>query len=173
MPLPYRMQRTMMSEPKQPPAGVETAPQGRVVPLPEAAARLNKDPRTVIRAIRAGTLRGGAEPRPQRLRWYVYEDQLPPQHRDSPGESVDDLRAQLVTQTEVNRLLMAAQQELLAGDEDARRAADRYRALAQELLAADDDARRAGDRYRAAAQHYLDALSQYVTPGHPGELVDG
>jgi len=66
-----------MTQPKQPPPGVETAPQGPVVPLQEAAARLNKDPRTVIRAIKAGEIRGGAMPRPERLRWYVYAAELP------------------------------------------------------------------------------------------------
>ena len=40
---------------------------------------MGKDPRTIIRAITAGQIRGGAEPRPQRLRWYVYADQLPPE----------------------------------------------------------------------------------------------
>lgn len=65
-----------MSEPKTPPAGVETEPQGPVVPLKEAASRLGKDPRTLIKAITAGRLRGGALPRPERLRWYVYADEL-------------------------------------------------------------------------------------------------
>ena len=68
-----------MTQPKQPPPGVETEPQGPVVPLQEAATRLGKDPRTVIRAITAGEIRGGAMPRPERLRWYVYADALPSQ----------------------------------------------------------------------------------------------
>jgi hypothetical protein len=138
-----------MSQPKQVPPGVETTPAGPHVSLQEAAERLGRDPRTLIRAITAGELRGGAIPRPQRLRWYVYEDALPPPPR-SPvavsGAEFDDLRAQLVTQVEVNRLLIAAQQELLAGES-------------------------ASERYRAAAQHYLDALAQFVTPGHLGELA--
>lgn len=66
-----------MTQPKQPPQGVETTPQGAVVSLKVAAARLGKDPRTLIRAITAGELRGGAMPRPERLRWYVYADALP------------------------------------------------------------------------------------------------
>ena len=54
---------------------------------------------------------------------------------------------QLVTQLEVNRLLIAAQQNMLAGES-------------------------AAEKYRAAAQNYLDALAQLVTPGHLGELAD-
>ena len=141
-----------MTDPKQPPPGVETTPRGRIVPLQQAAARLNKDPRTLIRAIKAGQLRGGAMPRPERLRWYVYEDELasiqggPP---PAPDAEVADLRAQLVSQVEVNRLLLAAHANLLAGDEAYRNAAEQY---------------------RAAAQQYVDALAQFVTPGHIGDL---
>jgi hypothetical protein len=138
-----------MSQPKPVPPGVETTPTGPYVSLQEAAERLGRDPRTLIRAITAGELRGGAIPRPQRLRWYVYEDALPGR-RPSPappvGAELDDLRAQLVTQLEVNRLLIAAQQNLLAGES-------------------------AAEKYRAAAQQYLDALAQFVTPGHLGELT--
>lgn len=124
---------------------------GPYVSLQEAAARLGKDPRTVIRAITAGELRGGAIPRPERLRWYVYVDALPAPVAPSPtaasSADFDDLRAQLVTQMEVNRLLIAAQQNLLAGES-------------------------AAERYRVAAQNYLDALAQFVTPGHLGELAE-
>ena len=145
-----------MSQPKQPPAGVETEPHGQVVPLKEAAARLGKDPRTLIKAITAGELRGGAMPRPERLRWYVYTDELPA----VPGAAatavafdgvLQDLRAQIVSLTEANRLLIAAQQDLLdAGD-------------------ANQDS---AEKYRAAARGYLDALGQFVTPGHLGDLAD-
>ena len=67
-----------MTQPKQPPPGVETTPGGPVVSLSEAATRLGRDPRTIIRAIKASEIRGGALPRPERLRWYVYADELPP-----------------------------------------------------------------------------------------------
>ncbi|WP_156296870.1 hypothetical protein [Mycobacterium paragordonae] len=140
-----------MAELKQVPDGVETTPSGPHVSLREAAAALNKDPRTLIRAITAGELRGGAIPRPERLRWYVYRDQLPGEAGPSPAppssSEVDDLRARLVTQVEVNRLLIAAQQNMLAGESTA-------------------------ERYRAVAQNYLDALAQFVTPGHLGQLAD-
>jgi hypothetical protein len=145
-----------MTQPKQPPPGVETTPQGLVVPLKEAAARLGKDPRTVIRAITAGEIRGGAMPRPERLRWYVYADELPPE----PGTvsppppaagALEDLRAQIISLTEANRLLIAAQQDLLDADQASHGAAEKY---------------------RAAARSYLDALAQFMTPGHLGDLAD-
>lgn len=145
-----------MSPSKQPPPGVETEPQGDVVPLQEAASKLGKDPRTLIKAITAGHLRGGAMPRPERLRWYVYASELPP----TPGSpkapvvadrQVQDLQAQIVSLQEANRLLIAAQQELLqagsAGNETA-------------------------EHYRRVAERYLDALSQFNTPGHLGDLAD-
>ena len=144
-----------MTQPKQPPPGVETTPGGPVVSLSEAAKRLGKDPRTIIRAIKASEIRGGAMPRPERLRWYVYADELPP----LPGGAapppaaadVDDLRAQLVSLTEANRLLIAAQQD---------------------LLDADSSTSAAADKYRAVARNYLDALAQFMTPGNLGELAD-
>jgi len=144
-----------MTQPKQPPPGVETEPQGPVVPLQEAATRLGKDPRTVIRAITAGEIRGGAMPRPERLRWYVYADALPGRTpAPAPPASdavVEDLRAQIVSLSEANRLLIAAQQELLDADR------------------ATNDA---AEKYRAVARNYLDALSQFMMPGHLGDLAD-
>lgn len=144
-----------MTQPKQPPPGVETTPQGAVVSLKVAAARLGKDPRTLIRAITAGELRGGAMPRPERLRWYVYADALPPEPGAAapaaPSGAVEELRAQVVSLQEANRLLIAAQQDLLDADQSTHTAADKYRAV---------------------ARSYLDALGQFMTPGHLGELAD-
>ena len=143
-----------MTQPKQPPPGVETTPQGPVVSLQEAASRLGKDPRTVIRAITAGEIRGGAVPRPERLRWYVYADALPGAAATAatpPAPDVQDLRAQVVSLSEANRLLIAAQQELLDADR------------------ATNDA---AEKYRAVARSYLDALAQFMMPGHLGDLAD-
>ena len=64
---------------------------------------------------------------------------------------VQDLRAQLVSMTEANRLLIAAQQD---------------------LLDAGQSSQDATDTYRAAARRYLDALGQFMTPGHLGDLAD-
>lgn len=141
-----------MTQPKQPPPGVETTPGGPVVPLAVAAERLGKDPRTLIRAITTGAIRGGAEPRPERLRWYVYADELPTEPDPAPPDAdVEDLRAKVVSLTEANRLLIAAQQNLLDADQ----------------LSAEAEEKR-----RVAARIYLDALSQFMTPGHLGELTD-
>lgn len=144
-----------MTQPKQPPPGVETTPGGLVVSLSEAAKRLGKDPRTIIRAIKAGEIRGGAMPRPERLRWYVYADELPIPPGAAPPlvsvTDVDDLRAQVVSLTEANRLLIAAQQDLLDADRSTNEAAEKYRAV---------------------ARNYLDALAQFMTPGNLGELSD-
>ena len=144
-----------MTQPKQPPPGVETEPQGEVVPLKVAAARLGKDPRTLIKAITAGDLRGGAMPRPERLRWYVYTDALPPEPGAAPAGPpstvVEELRSQVVSLQEANRLLIAAQQDLLDADQSTNEAAEKYRAV---------------------ARNYLDALGQFMTPGHLGELAD-
>ena len=143
-----------MTQPKLPPPGVETTPGGPVVSLSEAAKRLNKDPRTIIRAIKAGSLRGGAMPRPERLRWYVYVDELAPPSGEllAPvGGDADELRAQVVSLMEANRLLIAAQQDLLDADRSTNEAADKYRAV---------------------ARNYLDALAQFMTPGNLGELAD-
>ncbi|PXX01524.1 hypothetical protein [Mycolicibacterium moriokaense] len=143
-----------MTQPKQPPPGVETAPQGPVVPLQEAVAQLGKDPRTLMRAITDGRLRGGAIPRRERLRWYVYADELPSAAVTAatpPAANVQDLRAQVVSLSEANRLLIAAQQELLDADR------------------ATNDA---AEKYRAVARNYLDALAQFMTPGHLGDMAD-
>jgi hypothetical protein len=143
-----------MTQPKQPPPGVETTPGGPVVSLSEAAKRLGKDPRTIIKAITVGEIRGGAMPRPERLRWYVYADELgPPPGAGAPpsGADVDGLRAQIVSLSEANRLLIAAQQD---------------------LLDADSATSTSADKYRAVARNYLDALAQFMTPGNLGELAD-
>jgi hypothetical protein len=143
-----------MTQPKQPPPGVETTPGGPVVSLAKASKRLGKDPRTIMRAITTGEIRGGAIPRPERLRWYVYADELPPLPGATPPPArseIDELRAQVVSLTEANRLLIAAQQDLLDADRSTSEAADKYRAV---------------------AQNYLDALAQFMTPGNLGELAD-
>jgi hypothetical protein len=64
---------------------------------------------------------------------------------------VEDLRAQVVSLSEANRRLIGAQQELLDADR------------------ATNDA---AEKYRAAARSYLDALAQFMTPGHLGDLAD-
>jgi hypothetical protein len=126
---------------------------------------LGKDWRTVRRAIIAGELRGGAAPRGQRLRWYVYADELPGESAAAPGAADPHGGAreaqQLATQTQVNRLILGAQQNLLEAQEDllaGNAAAEKYR-----------DAARS---YHAAAQRYRDALALLMAPEDLGELTD-
>jgi hypothetical protein len=165
-----------MTPPKQPPPGVETTPGGSVVPLSEAAARLGKDPRTLIRAITSGAIRGGAMPRPERLRWYVYTDELPtepsPAAPAPPDARVEDLRAQVISLMEANRLLIAVQQDLLDAGQSAKEAADTAIAAANLAVEAASKSSLAADKYRAVSRSYADALSQFMTPGHLGDLTD-
>ena len=63
---------------------------------------------------------------------------------------VEDLRAQIVSLSEANRLLIAAQQELLDADRATNDAAEKTRGRG----------------------NYLDALGQFMTPGHLGDLAD-
>jgi hypothetical protein len=164
-----------MTQPKQPPPGVETTPGGPVVPLSEAAARLGKDPRTLIRGITAGTIRGGAMPRPERLRWYVYADELstaPSTTSTPPDTRVEDLRAQVISLAEANRLLIAVQQDLLDAGQSAKEAADTAIEAANMAIEAANKSSQAADKYRAASRNYADALSQFMTPGHLGGLTD-
>lgn len=64
---------------KYPPAAVPREPASgrRFVALKDAARRLHMDRRTLQSAVIAGEIQGWARPGLQRLRWYVYEDQLP------------------------------------------------------------------------------------------------
>jgi hypothetical protein len=127
-----------------------------VVSLQEAVNQLGKDPRTVIKAIEDGILRGGAMPRPKRLRWYVYADALAEAVAAAAASRASDaliveLRAQIVSLAEANRLLIATQQELLDADRAVNDAAEKYRGI---------------------AQRYLDALGQFMVPGTIGDLAD-
>ncbi|MDT5047976.1 MAG: hypothetical protein QOG75_3864 [Mycobacterium sp.] len=92
---------------KYPPAGVaiEPAPDRAFVALKDAARRLHIDRRTLQNAVVAGEVDGWARPGPQRLRWHVYEDQLPttpPVSASGPassgpaeGDDVADLRREV------------------------------------------------------------------------------
>ena len=126
-----------------------------MVPLQEAATRLGKDPRTVIRAITAGEIRGGAMPRPERLRWYVYADALP---GATPTAAPPGRRCGGRRPSRPDRLAVGGQP-----------AADRGPAGALDADRATNDA---AEKYRAVARNYLDALGQFMTPGHLGDLAD-
>jgi hypothetical protein len=162
-----------MTQPKPPPPGVETAPQGPVVPLKEAAARLGKDSRTIIRAIKEGTIRGGVEPRQERHRWYVYVDELPEEPVTMvPVAVVEELRAQVDSLSQANRRLTAGQDELRAQNVSLKEANRLLIASQQELLEVDQAMHDVVQRYRSIAQRNLDALGQFHVPGNIGDLAD-
>lgn len=178
---------------KYPPENVETVPTSRdVVGLRDAARALGKDPRTVRNAIIAGRIRGGAEPYPQRLRWYVYPDQLP----DHPLEPVDQAQgddraaaAGLVSAQESTTRLIAEQQAVIADQRAQIVALEHNNRLlstaVDDLLDALEEYKAGGNSYREAAGHFQsaadgiasslrkhrDALVQYTTPGHLGDLL--
>ncbi|WP_336513615.1 hypothetical protein [Mycobacteroides abscessus] len=177
---------------KYPPDGVETIPTSHdVVGLREAARLLGKDPRTVRNAILAGRIRGGAQPYPQRLRWYVYPDQLPSrsstQMAQAPGQPseaanpvgvsdstarlvieqqavIADQRAQIVALEHNNRILSTAVDELLDALEEYKAGGNSYREAAAHFQSA-------ADGIAASLRRHRDALAQYTTPGHLGDLL--
>jgi len=170
---------------KQPPPGVETFPTSRdFVYLREAARRLGRDHRTVQTMIKRGILRGGAEPHPQRLRWYVYTDQLPtnttaaqpvqpaaspPTPATSAALSPEivaqlaDQAAEIATLKHNNRLLTAAVGDLLE-------AFDNYKAGAQSALATATHFERAADGFSSTIAHYREVIAQMNTPSTAADL---
>ena len=174
-----------MRQPKEPPAGVETTPHGTVVPLREAARVLQRDHRSLINAIKAGTMRGGAIPNPQRLRWYVYADELTKQARPDEAAAAAqsrDLRAEIDELRAQNEGVRAQNEDLRAQNTDLRNHNEGVRnenvslmeanriliATQQNLLDADQAT---VDKYRDLARGYLDALAQFMTPGSVRELA--
>ncbi|MBS1693076.1 MAG: hypothetical protein JST91_12725 [Actinobacteria bacterium] len=171
---------------KYPPENVETVPTRRdVVGLRDAARALGKDPRTVRNAIIAGRIRGGAEPYPERLRWYVYPDQLPDQAQGDDlaaaagpvgaQESttrliaeqqavIADQRAQIVALEHNNRLLATAVDDLLDALEEYKAGGHSYREAAGHFQSA-------ADGIASSLRKHRDALAQYTTPGHLGDLL--
>jgi len=166
----------------------------------DAARALRVDHRTVQKMIESGELAGGAKAGTKQRRWYVYVDQIhgtapPPTdlsevaalrvELNAARAATADLQAQLNSTQETNRLLLAGQAQLRAS------LADAQRALA-DSVAAGEAFREAADAYRRGAEgygqvierlqssavqitdvadNYADALSQYNTPGHLGELI--
>jgi hypothetical protein len=184
---------------KYPPVGVamEPAPDRRYVALKDAARRLHMDRRTLQNAVEAGGVDGWARPGLQRLRWYVYEDQLastPPPASESSTEvaqlraEVVQLRAQVAQLSEQigsvpvdpAQVIEAARSELRA---EAHRLAETAVADLRAqivtltetnllLLEAHDELGGVAATMQSAAQKYRRALALFMTPGHPGELTD-
>jgi hypothetical protein len=175
-----------VAELKLPPAGVATSPlpDRPWVPLRTAAARLRMDHRTVQAAIANGEIAGWARPAPQRLKWFVYDDQLPA-GSDGDGSAVTALRAEVAElraqvsalstappRSDVAELVRAVTAEVLA---ESRRVAAQESADLRAtvtsltetnllLLGAQDDLAAAGAKYRQA-------LAMFLTPGHAGGLL--
>ncbi|RIT93145.1 hypothetical protein D2F00_20210 [Mycobacteroides abscessus] len=130
-----------------PPEGVETTPDGgTTVTVPHAAKQLGIDPRTARDMIISRKLRGGALPRPHRPRWYVYADQLPASKTDDATDPASPRRAGDYLDADRLAELVALKEANLL------------------LLAAQDD-------LQAANTNYRNALSLFMTPGHPGDLA--
>ncbi|ORB77186.1 hypothetical protein [Mycobacterium timonense] len=177
----------MAAEFKYPPPEVETTPTSdNIVSLREAARRLRRDHRTLQKMIEKGTLRGGAEPQPHRLRWYVYADELPPapaatraqtpRSHAQPSIGRDDLppevatqladqAAKIVTLEHTQRVLTSAVGDLLE-------AFEQYKAGTQDALSAAQHFEASADRFASSLRQHSEALSQHLTPGHLGDLGD-
>ena len=176
-----------------PPAGVasEPAPDRPYVALNDAARRLHMDRRTVHAALVSGEIQGWARPGRKRLRWYVYEDQLPtpapPAPLGAPDElarlraEVAQLRAEVAEvrqqamRDDVADVLHAAREEFRADvtESTASAVADlraRVVSLTETnllLLEAHDDLSGAATALDSANQKYRRALSLFMTPGIP------
>jgi hypothetical protein len=168
-----------VNQPRQPPPGVESVPQGHVVSLQEAAAWLGKERRTLIRWIVAGRIRGGATPRAQRLRWYVYADELanywaPSTTATTPDADSDGLRSQIEDLRAQAEGLRSQVEDLRRQDEEARSQNVSLKEANGILIAAQqnllDTEQGSVDRYRDLARSYLDALAQFMSPGTIAEL---
>ena len=159
---------------KYPPVGVpsEPEPSRSSVPLSEAAQRLSVDRRTLLAAVTRGDTAGWARPGPSHLRWFVYEDALPhPRDDDTTGRlnelvaEVERLRAQVADlqgSGAVGRRSGGAEEMMVA---DLRARLVRAEEANLLLIAAHADLAAAADKYRQA-------LAQYMTPGHIGELSE-
>lgn len=168
---------------------IESRPQsGRpVISAREAARILRRDVRTVRRMIESGDLQGGATAGPKQKRWYVYADQIrdtaaatPTEQASSATSSADelaDLKAQIVALQESHRLLSASHALSLAALEDYKAAAEGFRIAADGYRTAADGYREAAQKYQSSADGFHgaltdhhDAMAQFTTPGHLGDM---
>ncbi len=126
----------------------------------------------MLAAVTRGDTAGWARPGPGHLRWFVYEDALP----RTQGANTADRLEQLEAEVERLRAQVAHLQagggvdRGASGDAEAVIADLRARVVRAEeanllLIAAHADLAAAADKYR-------DALAQYMTPGHIGQLSE-
>jgi hypothetical protein len=156
---------------KYPPPGVpvEADPARDYLPLSAAAQRVGVDRRTLLAAVVRGDTAGWARPGPGNLRWFVYEDSLPLARDDDAAGRLKRLEAE---NERLRAQISDAQTSRAGGISDSAESviADlRARLVMAEeanllLIAAHADLAAAADKYRQA-------LAQYMTPGHIGELT--
>jgi hypothetical protein len=151
--------------------------------------------------VETGQLDGYYRPSSQRGSWFVYADQLPigpvPPAQDPAAEldaartevsrltaELDAVRSDLVTAQETNRLLLAAQAELVdaiaeyevgatetaAGATGLQTVIDAYQQSNAHLLQGEVRMQAAADKFRKVVALQRDALAQFTTAGHLGEL---
>ncbi|GAT07678.1 hypothetical protein H7I77_09990 [Mycolicibacterium novocastrense] len=158
---------------------IESHPQAdrHVISARQAARILRRDVRTIRRMIESGALQGGATAGPKQKRWYVYVDQLPPASSEQPtpsatgSDEVADLKAQIVTLQETNRLLSASHALTLAAMEDYKAGAEGFRIAAEGYRQAALKYQSAAEGFHGALEHQRDALAQFTTPGHLGDTA--
>jgi hypothetical protein len=181
---------------------IDPAPDRPFIALKDAARRQHIDRRTLQNAVVAGDVDGWARPGPQRLRWYVYEDQLsttPPAGGGEPQDSapadanevaglrreVAALRAQVETLAQqgggvdIPRAIETARKELRAelGEITESAVADLRAHIVTLtetnllLLEAQEELGSVATTLDSVAQKYRRALTQFMTPGHVGELT--
>lgn len=174
-----------------PPSGVPTEPaQNRdFMALRDAARRMQMDRRTLQAAVVSGAVGGWARPGPERLRWFVYSDQVTASGPgESSAESVAALRDEVAAlreqvqvlrdseprnpfdqkvmdevRTEAGRVAGAAVADLRAENVSLKEAA-------LLLLAAQEQLGGVVATMDGVAQKYREALLLFMTPGHLGEL---
>lgn len=154
---------------------------------------MHMDRRTLQAAVCSGDVDGWARPGPQRLRWYIYEDQLTatPPHSPTGTADLDVLRSEVASlRAEVAALreagsnpatsLQAIRDELRA---EARAASESAVADLRAhvvtltetnllLLEAQEELGGVAVTLDSVAQKYRRALGLFMTPGHPGELAE-
>lgn len=155
---------------RHPPSGVPSEPtSGRAyVPLRDAARLLHLDRRTLQAMVVSGGIQGWARPSPQRLRWFVYEDQL---SADATGPSASPEVAKLLSQVAALRTELAQMSQAVESVADLRAQIVALTETNLLLLGAQEDLGVVASTMDAAAQKYRQALGLFMTPGHPGALT--
>jgi hypothetical protein len=149
----------------------EADPNRKYIRLSEAAERVGVDRRTLLAAVVRGDTAGWARPGPGNLRWFVYEDALPLTRFDDTDAQVRRLQAE----NERLHAQIADLQGSLVGGGGSAAAETVIADLRARLVRAEESNLlfiAAHADLAAAADKYRQALAQYMTPGHVGELSE-